>query len=151
MGRGRFCKRLKLARSPLISMEKTAIFKMCMWRHVGWPLLIWLKAPNVVGVASGANGNDYTLAFGSKGGVLLCVEPDTPLDDFFGDKAAKMTLWTVRQGAIISQGVEVSQDEGHRIDLETWVKLLDLAHKTYVPASEASRLSGAGAGLVDND
>ena len=104
-----------------------------------------------VGVASGANDNDYTLAFGSKGGVLLCVEPDTSLDDFFGDKAAKMTLWTVRQGAVISGDNQANQDENHRIDLETWVKLLDLAHKTYVPASEASRLSGAGAGLVDND
>jgi len=104
-----------------------------------------------IGVASNANNNDYTLAFGSKGGVLLCVEPDTSLDDFFGDKAAKMTLWTVRQGAIISQDNQENQDQSHRIDLETWVKLLDLAHKTYVPASEASRLSGAGAGLVDND
>ena len=104
-----------------------------------------------IGVASGANDNDYTLAFGSKGGVLLCVEPDTSLDDFFGDKAAKMTLWTIRQGVMISQDDQASQVEGHRIDLDTWVKLLDLAHKTYVPASEASRLSGAGAGLVDND
>ncbi|MEP3630708.1 MAG: DUF3726 domain-containing protein [Hyphomicrobiales bacterium] len=104
-----------------------------------------------VGVASRANDNDYTLAFGSKGGVLLCVEPDTSLDDFFGDKAAKMTLWTVRQGVVISQDDQTNQGEGHRIDLEAWVKLLDLAHKTYVPASEASRLSGAGAGLVDND
>lgn len=104
-----------------------------------------------VGVASRANDNDYTLAFGRKGGVLLCVEPDTSLDDFFGDKAAKMTLWTIRQGVIISQDGQASQDEGYRIDLEAWVKLLDLAHKTYVPASEASRLSGAGAGLVDND
>ena len=104
-----------------------------------------------VGIASGANDNDYTLAYGSKGGVLLCVEPDTSLDDFFGDKAAKMTLWTVRHGVVMSQDDQVSQDEGHRIDLETWTKLLDLAHKTYVPASEVSRLSGAGAGLVDND
>lgn len=104
-----------------------------------------------VGVASRANDNDYTFAFGSKGGVLLCVEPDTSLDDFFGDKAAKMRLWTVRAGVVVSQDDQANLDEGHRIDLETWVKLLDLAHKTYVPASEASRLSGAGAGLVDND
>ena len=104
-----------------------------------------------VGVASGANGNDYTLAFGSKGGVLLCVEPDTSLDEFFGDKAATMAIWTIRQGVVISQDDQTSQGDGHRIDLDTWVKLLDFAHKTYVPASDASRLSGAGAGLVDND
>ncbi|WP_425038213.1 DUF3726 domain-containing protein [Primorskyibacter sp. S187A] len=29
--------------------------------------------------------------------------------------------------------------------------LAPLAHKTYVPASEASRTAGAGAGLTDND
>ena len=32
-----------------------------------------------------------------------------------------------------------------------WKKLQALAHNTYVPVSDASRLSGAGAGLTDND
>jgi len=32
-----------------------------------------------------------------------------------------------------------------------WGQLAALAHKTYVPASDRSRLSGAGAGLTDND
>ncbi len=32
-----------------------------------------------------------------------------------------------------------------------WDQLAALAAKTYVPATEASRLSGAGAGLTDND
>ena len=32
-----------------------------------------------------------------------------------------------------------------------WAHLQRLAAKTYVPATEASRLSGAGAGLSDND
>ena len=34
---------------------------------------------------------------------------------------------------------------------QLWVFLSDLAAKTYVPATEASRLAGAGAGLTDND
>jgi len=34
---------------------------------------------------------------------------------------------------------------------QLWIQLSDLASKTYVPATEASRLSGAGAGLNDND
>jgi len=34
---------------------------------------------------------------------------------------------------------------------KVWDRLLELAAHTYVPESEASRLSGAGAGLVDND
>jgi len=34
---------------------------------------------------------------------------------------------------------------------EMWEGLSAFAHRTYVPASEASRLNGAGAGLTDND
>lgn len=34
---------------------------------------------------------------------------------------------------------------------EIWEGLSALAHRTYVPATEASRLKGAGAGLTDND
>ncbi len=33
----------------------------------------------------------------------------------------------------------------------SWSLIEQLAHRTYVPASDASRLSGAGAGLTDND
>lgn len=36
-------------------------------------------------------------------------------------------------------------------ELTVWQALERLAHQTYVPASEASRKMGAGAGLVDND
>ena len=36
-------------------------------------------------------------------------------------------------------------------DDETWSSLSKLAARTYVPASEASRARGAGAGLTDND
>lgn len=32
-----------------------------------------------------------------------------------------------------------------------WTYLSDLASRTYVPATDASRLAGAGAGLTDND
>ena len=52
--------------------------------------------------------------------------------------------------------VKLAEDEPTtivEIDVEVgiWTKLSSLAHKSYVPASEASRLSGAGAGLTDND
>ena len=42
---------------------------------------------------------------------------------------------------------------GHRalVDCETYVALSDLAARTYAPATAASRESGAGAGLTDND
>lgn len=37
------------------------------------------------------------------------------------------------------------------VDEKTWERLNNLAAQTYVPETESSRLSGAGAGLVDND
>ena len=37
------------------------------------------------------------------------------------------------------------------VDADAWAQLSEYAHRTYVEATEASRLSGAGAGLNDND
>lgn len=37
------------------------------------------------------------------------------------------------------------------VDAELWAALLMFASRTYVPASDASRLAGAGAGTSDND
>lgn len=37
------------------------------------------------------------------------------------------------------------------VSAKVWDSLQTLAHKSYVPASAASRLAGAGAGLTDND
>ncbi|MFY0692533.1 MAG: DUF3726 domain-containing protein [Paracoccaceae bacterium] len=37
------------------------------------------------------------------------------------------------------------------VDDAIWAQLVELAAKTFVPESEASRASGAGAGLTDND
>ncbi|KPA20753.1 hypothetical protein shim_30000 [Shimia sp. SK013] len=36
-------------------------------------------------------------------------------------------------------------------DKRDWETLQSLAHRTYAPATEASRLKGAGAGMTDND
>jgi hypothetical protein len=37
------------------------------------------------------------------------------------------------------------------VDETAWAKLGEFAHRTYAPATESSRLLGAGAGLNDND
>ena len=43
-------------------------------------------------------------------------------------------------------------DPGARtVDAETWARLNAFALRTFAPATEASRLAGAGAGLTDND
>lgn len=41
--------------------------------------------------------------------------------------------------------------KGRVIDSEIWAKLSTFSYRTYAPATEASRLSGAGAGVSDND
>ena len=38
-----------------------------------------------------------------------------------------------------------------QVGADDWQALSALAFKNYVPATEASRMNGAGAGLVDND
>ena len=53
---------------------------------------------------------------------------------------------------VAAAGITHSSQSGPvDIDDEIWEGLSALAHRTYVPATEASRLKGAGAGLTDND
>ena len=40
---------------------------------------------------------------------------------------------------------------GFEVENSDWSTLATSAHRTYAPASDESRLSGAGAGLSDND
>jgi hypothetical protein len=40
---------------------------------------------------------------------------------------------------------------GRAVDAETWARLDALARRTFAPATDASRLAGAGAGPIDND
>lgn len=42
-------------------------------------------------------------------------------------------------------------ESGRAVDAETWSRLSAFAHRMLAPATEASRLAGAGAGLTDND
>ncbi|MEJ8569970.1 DUF3726 domain-containing protein [Microbaculum marinum] len=46
---------------------------------------------------------------------------------------------------------QTSPAEGAEVGEAAWVEVLALAALTYVPASEASRATGAGAGDIDND
>jgi len=66
----------------------------------------------------------------------------------------------VGQGAEAEYRIEMRAGGAHRpladggaleIDDTGWARLSDFAFRSYVPESDASRLSGAGAGLTDND
>ena len=48
-------------------------------------------------------------------------------------------------------GVQEPSQDGIYIDAALWAVALALAARTYVPASETSRATGAGAGDIDND
>ncbi len=73
----------------------------------------------------------------------LCAVQDIGVDHAFEGMQLTLTRSDTPVAAPAVQAVTVSQ--------ALWDALGDLAAKTYVPATEASRLAGAGAGLTDND
>lgn len=50
-----------------------------------------------------------------------------------------------------ANGVEQPATIGFKVENSDWDELATSAHRTYAPASEESRRSGAGSGLTDND
>jgi hypothetical protein len=58
---------------------------------------------------------------------------------------------TCRAGAATAGAVPSVSAPRLDIDDFVWQRLKDLAQRTYVPATEQSRLLGAGAGSIDND
>ncbi len=55
------------------------------------------------------------------------------------------------EGAVEHRAPLQPGDAGWPVDAQTWAALATLAARCLVPASEISRLRGAGAGLVDDD
>lgn len=77
-------------------------------------------------------------------GVTVCL--DGAMDCLTTNKAEQVTI--NRAGQI---GQSLAQcNRATPIDSD-WATLNRFAHRTYVPATEESRLKGAGAGLSDND
>lgn len=82
-------------------------------------------------------------------------------------------VWVVTDGhrLCVSKGEALLADHAQRVNVSTpaqmigpqepvmraqmstqcWSQLADFAHRTYAPATEESRLRGAGAGVTDND
>lgn len=65
-----------------------------------------------------------------------------------GTRAAEVNISTGQDGKPAGQA---PQTGGVDIACDLWEALNEFASRTYVPATEASRLKGAGAGLTDND
>ena len=66
------------------------------------------------------------------------------------DGLPETEVWTLsyQSGQVASSAVLYHHTD---TDFAVWRALEARAHLTYVPATEASRQKGAGAGLVDND
>ena len=109
------------------------------------PLLL---APYAAGVAK-ATGTPIELSWSD---VVMVFTPEGVSIE--GDPAAL----TVRSADGVrcrcaGNAVVTSQADapGRTVDAETWSQLNAFAQRTLAPATEASRLAGAGAGLSDND
>ena len=82
------------------------------------------------------------------GQCRITVMPDA-VDICGALPAASAVSITRIDGPAVAGGVPLMADMD--IDGEIWEALGVFAHRTYVPATDASRLKGAGAGLNDND
>lgn len=115
---------------------------------VSYPLLL----AAFLGRAAAAIGQVFELRW--PGATIRClpegphIEADGP-DALQARRVESVTVRGVKHSAAdrpaprSAQRVEVSPDD--------WAVLKSLAHRTYVPATDESRLRGAGAGLDDND
>ncbi len=133
-GGERMSLRLRLLDSPLllIGLAGTAA-------EIGDPALDFL-----VGEGSGASASVATSALTVSGAA------DAALIGRFDLEAMGMAVEiSCRTGG--PSGGEAPQPTRLIVGDDRWTAAEELAHRTYVPASEHSRHSGAGAGLTDND
>lgn len=110
-----------------------------------FPLLL---APAAAGVAAITDAA-VTLSWP---GVTIAIGPDGAAiegeDAAVRARSADGVTCRAASGAVIAGA---RRRNAAPIDAETWSRLGDFAHRTFAPATEASRLAGAGAGLADND
>lgn len=99
-----------------------------------------------------ATGKEAGTVIAEWDGVTVCVGPDGvtvdgPAEALLCDEAKAITI---RRGAA-GQGLALHVQWRCEMTAEAADVLQRLAHRTYAPATEASRSVGAGAGLTDND
>lgn len=121
--------------------ETTETVRVC---NADAPLLI----AGLAGVAAQNHEKGFRLEFGV--GPAVTITSDTTRIDGAG-AAARCDVTISRQPVQPHSEAAMPAADGFVIDETVWRRLAQLAAKTYVPASEASRIKGAGAGLTDND
>jgi len=88
----------------------------------------------------------------SGAGFAVTATPEGPASaDFEGLDRGAIDALTVMIVGTWDGELRRNGPDAHTISVDIWRSLEALAHHTYVPASDQSRLAGAGAGLDDND
>ncbi len=113
--------------------------------RVAWPLLMLPQA----GRASEALGSPVTVRW--DGFSAICTPEGLWVGDNAGMLAAVGAAFHCAPVAATEENLSAPGREAYAVADADWRILADFAHRTYAPATEASRLAGAGAGLTDND
>ena len=114
------------------------------WDAVAQPLLTLAFA----GQAAAALGSSLAMEWDAFQAV--CTPDGLVLTDARGLAATRSAV-EVRFCDAPPRGSLSPSPDARAVAPEAWEALLRLAHRTYVPATEAARLKGAGAGLLDRD
>lgn len=124
----------EIARGRVIRLAQTA-----------YPFLI----TPFLGRAATYTGTAFALSLENE--EIVCSERGVHADMTEPHLHTSLTESVTCMVAPVPAGLTAERDGSVEIDAPTWARLNAFAQRTYVPASEGSRLSGAGAGLIDND
>ncbi len=128
----------------------SALDMACAGRRVG---LRRTDVPAFVAGLAGVAASDRQVAFtleGPSGNSVLITPHGIVEAEPLPAAASDLTLY-LAQDARFPQNDPEPASGGADVDPETWTGIAALAARTFVPASEASRAHGAGAGMTDND
>lgn len=109
--------------------------------RVRQPLLLGFALSVVVGRTGNAlvaRWDDAVLALSPEGAGAV------------GGLLADEATVVVEPGRVAAADPLIAPAAGWAVDPEAWARLGAYAHRTYAPDTEASRLRGAGAGLIDD-
>lgn len=112
---------------------------------VAYPLLLVPLAASASGLTGYATALDWD-------GIAIHVAPQGIAIGGNQDAlmASRTGHLTCRISRVADHAVSLKKF-GRAVDAKHWTVLGELARRTFAPATEASRLAGAGAGLTDND
>ena len=102
-------------------------------------------------LAWGASTAPPVNACGNGGGVQLCRDTPCGPGDIFAVLGDGASVETQATGPNLEVLRRENLETGVAVDKETWDRVNHLAARILVPATEFSRLAGAGAGTSDND